>query len=51
MTDQPKQPVETPRAWLRYAENELGVAARELEQKHLPIRRFAFCARAQPKSF
>jgi HEPN domain-containing protein len=30
MNGQPKHPVETPRAWLRYAESDLGVARREI---------------------
>lgn len=33
MNDQPRKSVETPRAWLRYAISELGVAARELESE------------------
>lgn len=37
MNDQPERPVETPGAWLRYAEGDLGVAAREM---HYPTPSF-----------
>ena len=30
MSGQPRRPVETPREWLRYAEQDLGVAEREM---------------------
>ena len=30
MSGQPKRPVETPRKWLRYAQQDLGVAEREM---------------------
>jgi hypothetical protein len=32
MNEQPERPVETVQEWLRYAEEDLGVAAREFEQ-------------------
>jgi len=33
MSDQPKRPVETPREWLRYAEDDLLVAEREIRSE------------------
>ena len=33
MSDQPKRPVETPHAWLRYAESDLAVAKREAQSE------------------
>ncbi|HEY4689600.1 MAG TPA: HEPN domain-containing protein [Anaerolineae bacterium] len=32
MSAQPKHPVETPREWLRYAEQDFGVAEREMQR-------------------
>ena len=36
MSDQPEKPVETPKAWMRFAEGDLAVAQREM-QSELPV--------------
>ncbi len=36
MSDQPKRPVETPREWLRYSDDDMTVAEREMQAK-MPV--------------
>lgn len=36
MSDQPKRPVETPREWLRYSDDDMTVAEREM-QAEMPV--------------
>lgn len=42
MNGQPERPVETVQEWLRYAEEDLGVAAREFEQGSIAYHTMCF---------
>jgi HEPN domain-containing protein len=51
MSDQPKWPVETPREWLRYAEEELGVAEREIQSKTPAYHTICFLCQSAAEKF
>ena len=46
MNGQPERPVETVQEWLRYAEEDLGVAAREFEQGSTAYHTMCFLCQA-----
>lgn len=46
MSAQPERPVETVREWLRYAEEDLGVAVREFERSSLAYHTICFLCQA-----
>ena len=51
MSEPPKRPVETPREWWRYAEEDLGVAEREMEAGSAAYHTICFLCQSAAEKF
>ena len=51
MNDLSKSPVETPREWVRYAEEDMGVAEREMQSKTLAYHTICFLCQSAAEKF
>ena len=51
MNEQPERPVETPGAWMRYAEGDLGVAAREMHYQTPSYHTIGFLCQSAAEKF
>jgi HEPN domain-containing protein len=51
MNEPPKRPVETPREWWRYAEEDLGVAEREMEESSKAYHTICFLCQSAAEKF
>lgn len=51
MNDLSKSPVETPREWVRYAEEDMGVAEREMQSKTPAYHTICFLCHSAAEKF